>query len=105
MEQNYFYPETYGAVGDGVQNDVKALQAALDDAEHNGGGTVVLSSGKTYYSDSLQLRKNVELHLMKGARLKATRKPHLWVTPLQASRRLYSFTDLKQTAARFRARA
>ena len=83
MEQNYFYPETYGAVGDGVQNDVKALQAALDDAEHNGGGTVVLSSGKTYYSDSLQLRKNVELHLMKGARLKATADINGYIRPCE----------------------
>ena len=67
----YFYPEDYGAVGNGVQNDVKALQAAID-AAHKNGGTVVLTSGKTYYSDSLQIKANVELHLQKGARLKAT---------------------------------
>lgn len=72
MTNQLYYPETYGAVGDGKTNDCAAIQKALDAAFENGGGTVVLTSGKTYYSDSLQLRKNVELHLMKGARLKAT---------------------------------
>lgn len=68
----YFYPETYGARGDGVQDDGDALQSALDMAFQNGGGTVVLESGKTYLSHALYLRKNVELHLQKGAVLKAT---------------------------------
>lgn len=68
----YFFPENYGAVGDGVTNDIKAIQAAIDEAEKNGGGTVVLESGKSYYSSSVVLKKNVELHLQKGSRLKAT---------------------------------
>ena len=43
----YFYPEDFGALGDGKKNDVKAIQEAIDKAEQNGGGTVVLTSGKT----------------------------------------------------------
>ena len=68
----FFFPENYGAVGDGNTNDVKAIQSAIDEAEKSGGGTVVLESGKTYYSSSVILKKNVELHLQKGSRLKAT---------------------------------
>ncbi|MBR5233620.1 MAG: glycoside hydrolase family 28 protein [Clostridia bacterium] len=62
----------YGAVGDGKANDAKAIQAAIDDCTANGGGRVVLESAKTYYSSSIQLKKNVELHLQKGAVLRAT---------------------------------
>ena len=68
----YFYPEDYGAFADGKNNDVKAIQSAIDKAEENGGGTVVLTSGKTYFSDSIRMKKNVELHLQKGSVLKAT---------------------------------
>lgn len=81
--QLYFYPETYGAVGDGKTNDCAAIQKALDAAFENDGGTVVLASGKTYYSDSLQLRKNVELHLMKGSRLKATADINGYIRPCE----------------------
>lgn len=69
---SYFYPEDFGAVGDGVQNDCAAIQKAIDKACENGGGTVVFSSGKTYYSDSIIIKENVELHLEIGSRLKAT---------------------------------
>lgn len=68
----YYFPENYGAVADGVCDDAKAIQSAIDQASNNGGGTVVLESGKIYYSSSIVMKKNVELHLQKGSRLKAT---------------------------------
>ena len=62
----------YGAVGDGATNDAFAIQHAIDDCAKNGGGRVVLQSGYVFYSDSIRLRSNVDLHIQKGARLKAT---------------------------------
>ncbi len=79
----YYYPENYGAKGDGTTNDREALQASIDDCEKNGGGTVVLESGKIYYTDSLRLKKNVELHLQKGSRLKATSDIRGYIRPCE----------------------
>lgn len=61
----------FGAVADGVTNDAPAIQAAIDACTQSGGGQVVLESGKTYYSSSLILKPNVELHLERGSVLKA----------------------------------
>lgn len=71
----------YGAVGDGVTNDAFSIQHAIDDCAKNGGGRVVLQSGKVFYSDSIQLRKNVDLHIQKGARLKATKNLDGYIRP------------------------
>lgn len=68
----YYSVEEYGAVGDGKTLDTAALQKAIDECSKSGGGTVVLESGKTYYSNSVIMKKNVCLHLQKGSRLKAT---------------------------------
>ena len=67
------YPvSSFGATGDGTSNDTLAIQSALDKCCENGGGRVILESGNTYVCNSLFLRKNVDLHLEKGAVLKAT---------------------------------
>ena len=72
---------SFGAVGNGEANDTAAIQAALDACFEAGGGRVVLESGHVYYSNSLFLRANVDLHLEKGAVLKATSDLSGYVRP------------------------
>ena len=71
----------YGAKGDGISNDAFAIQHAIDDCAKNGGGQVVLPSGRVYYSESIRLRANVDLHIQKGARLKATSNIDGYIRP------------------------
>lgn len=59
----------FGAKADGVTNDRKAIQDALDLAYHNGGGTVVLDGGKTFLSTGIVIKSNVTLLFEDGAML------------------------------------
>ncbi len=61
----------YGAFGDGKTDDAKAIQAAIDDCERQGGGTVVIPEGHTFVSSEIQLKSNVEFHVCTSATLKA----------------------------------
>ena len=60
----------FGAVGNGVTYDTKAVQAAIDCAAQ-GGGVVTVPAG-TYLCGSLWLRSNIELHLEDGAVIKGS---------------------------------
>ena len=71
----------FGAVGDGVTDDRGAIQSAIDLCSKEGGGTVVLLSGHTYFSSSIALKKGVDLHIQKGAVLKATDKIENYIRP------------------------
>lgn len=62
----------FGAIGDGATNDAPSIQAAIDAATANGGGTVMVPAGATYFSGSLVLKSNVELHIERGATLQAS---------------------------------
>ncbi|MBO5279005.1 MAG: right-handed parallel beta-helix repeat-containing protein [Lachnospiraceae bacterium] len=62
----------YGAVGDGITNDAKAIQKAIDICHEAGGGKVIVPGGKTYKTGSLVLKSYVELHLEMGAVLRAS---------------------------------
>lgn len=67
-----YYVDEFGAKGDGCSNDRMAIQAAIDACAAAGGGTVVLSGGKTYISGYLILKSNVEFHLENGSVLKGS---------------------------------
>ena len=62
--------KSFGATGDGIHIDSHAINAALEQAARDGGGTVVLPPG-TYLSYSIHLQSNVTLRVEKGATLKA----------------------------------
>jgi polygalacturonase len=59
---------SYGAKGDGVTKDTKAIQAAIDDCSAAGGGTVRLSGGK-FVIAPIELKSNLELDIEKDAEL------------------------------------
>ena len=53
----------YGAVGNKIADDAKAIQQAIDECSANGGGTVLLPANHTFMSRPLCLKSNVDLHL------------------------------------------
>ena len=61
----------YGATGDGVTKDTRALQSAIDRCGVFGGGTVVVPEG-TFLTGGLELRSGVTLKLEPGAVLKGS---------------------------------
>ncbi|MFM9921030.1 glycoside hydrolase family 28 protein [Lacisediminihabitans sp. H27-G8] len=64
----------FGAIGDGVANDARPIQAAVNAAHERGGGTVLVPGGATFLSGSIVLKSNVELHVERGAILQASGK-------------------------------
>ncbi len=77
----YYNVKNYGALGNGIADDGNAIQKAIDDCALNGGGTVILESGATYYSHSIALKENVELYIQKGATLKASADIDSYIRP------------------------
>lgn len=61
-----FNARDFGARGDGDTLDTAALQAAIDACSADGGGTVLLPSGR-FLSGTIVLKDNVTLHLSPGA--------------------------------------
>lgn len=59
----------YGAFGDGERKDTLAVQSAIDTATSEGGGTVLIPSGKTVVVGTIYLKDNVTLHLENGGTL------------------------------------
>ncbi|MES2574980.1 MAG: glycoside hydrolase family 28 protein [Bacteroidota bacterium] len=64
----------YGAKADGVFDNTNAFKEAIQDCSKNGGGMVIISSGK-YYTGPIHLEDNVNLHLEEGAEILFSTKP------------------------------
>jgi hypothetical protein len=62
----------FGAKGDGVALDTRAINSAIDKCGAAGGGTVYLPPG-AYLSGTVRLRDNITLWLDSGATLRGTR--------------------------------
>ncbi len=78
----YVTDAPYNAKGDGVTNDRAAIQAAVDDVFAQGGGTVVLTEGRTYLSGNIVLRSGIEFHFGDGATLYQSSSRNDYVKPL-----------------------
>lgn len=61
----------FGAVGDGKTDDAAALQKAIDACSQNGGGRVLVPSGRTFLCGPFHLASNIDLHLQPNSRLLA----------------------------------
>lgn len=71
VEPGIYRINDYGAKsGEGIINTT-AIQSAIDACNENGGGRVIVPPG-LFYTGSLILKSNVELHLMNGAVLKGS---------------------------------
>ena len=61
-----FNIKNFGAKGDGITLDTKAINDAIDAASKNGGGTVYFPAGN-YLSFSIRLKNNISLFLDAGS--------------------------------------
>src|SRR6056297_3450334 len=73
MNQNFaLNVKDFGAEGDGRSLDTKAIQAAIDKCEKNGGGTVLVPPGN-YLSGAINLCDNLTFQILTGATIIGTK--------------------------------
>jgi hypothetical protein len=64
--------KAYGAVGDGITDDTASIQAAIDAAEADNGGTIIVDDGTYLITDQLTVQSSyIEFHLSINATIKA----------------------------------
>jgi len=90
----------FGAAGDGITLDTRAINAAIEDCNEAGGGTVYFPPG-VFLSGSIHMRSNVTLKIEDGAILRGTtnmsrydpREPNPW-SPYQDNSHSYFHRSL-----------
>src|SRR5436853_7765170 len=68
----------YGAKADGKTINTAAIQSAIDAANKNGGGRVIIPQG-VFLTGSIILKSNVELHLLDKAVLIGSTNPDHYI--------------------------
>ncbi|MDX9881763.1 MAG: glycoside hydrolase family 28 protein [Prolixibacteraceae bacterium] len=67
LSANTYNVLDFGAKADGIAIDTKAVQSAIDACTKNGGGTVLIPSGKTVVIGTIFLKSHVTLRVDNGA--------------------------------------
>nr|WKN37320.1 glycoside hydrolase family 28 protein [Tunicatimonas sp. TK19036] len=68
----------YGATGDGSQDCTEAFQKAIAACSEAGGGRVIVPEGD-FLSGPIHLKSNVNLHLVKGAKISFSTNPKAYL--------------------------
>jgi polygalacturonase len=71
FKKDSFDIKKYGAVADGVTLNTKAINAAIDDCNHRGGGVVLIPQG-LWLTGPVVMKSNVNLHIDRAAILQFT---------------------------------
>ncbi|MGJ5640547.1 glycoside hydrolase family 28 protein [Formosa sp. S-31] len=74
----------YGAVADDKNKTTEAIHKAIDLANENKGGTVVIPKGE-WLTKAIHLKSNVDLHLEEGAVLLFSESPEDYLPPVYTS--------------------
>ena len=67
-DANNFSIEDFGAKGDSITLNTQAIQSAIDAADRQGGGTVIIPPG-VFLSGTIFLKSNITLEVQGGAKL------------------------------------